>query len=57
MKDGWKEAEDRLPHSYSVQLIQIKAKPHDSVFFFFHPCSAQKNNTLSTYVWAAHRFS
>lgn len=33
MKDGWKEAEDRLPRSYSVQLIQIKAKPHESVFF------------------------
>lgn len=36
MKDGWKEAEDRLPRSYSVQLIQIKAKPHESVFSFIH---------------------
>lgn len=56
MKDGWKEAEDRVPDFYSLKIIQIKAKPHESVFFF-HPCSAQKNNTLSTSTWAAHRFT
>lgn len=36
MKDGWKEGEDRGPDSYSLKLIQIKAKPHESVFFL-HP--------------------
>lgn len=36
MKDGWKEAEDRVPDSYSFKLIQIKAKPHESVFSFIH---------------------
>lgn len=33
MKDGWKEAEDRVPDFYSLKIIQIKAKPHESVFF------------------------
>lgn len=34
MKDGGKEAEDRVPDFYSLKIIQIKAKPHESVFSF-----------------------
>lgn len=39
MKDGWKEGEDRVPDSYSLKLIQIKAKPHESVSSFIHACA------------------
>lgn len=41
MKDGWKEGEDRGPDSYSPKLIQIKAKPHESVFSCIHACAKE----------------
>lgn len=58
MKDRWSEGyKGRVPVPNFLKLTQMKAKPHESDYFLFHPRFLQKNHTLSTLGWVAHHFT